>query len=48
MTLQEAIQARHSAMYDSNVTFTDLPSLTLSLGKMIKVTLLKRVRKSMV
>lgn len=36
-----------STMYDNNVTFTDLPSLALSLGKMIKVTLLKRVRKQL-
>ena len=35
-----------ATMYENNVVFTDLPSLAISLGKMIKTTLLSRLRKS--
>lgn len=33
-------------MYENNVVFTDLPSLAISLGKMIKTTLMRRMRKT--
>ena len=34
-----------TTMYENNVVFTDLPSLAISLGKMIKTTLLNRIKK---
>lgn len=34
-----------ATMYENNVVFTDLPSLAISLGKMIKTTLLNRLRR---
>ena len=37
-----------ATMYDNNVVFTDLSSLSISLGNMIKTTLLKKIRKSYV
>lgn len=35
-----------ATMYENNVVFTNLPSLAISLGTMIKTTLLSRLRKS--
>lgn len=37
-----------ATMYENNVVFTDLPSLAISLGKMIKTTLEKKLKKTCV